>query len=97
MSKLTRKAVLKLARLSRLKLSDEEVDRFAIELTHILEYVETLNSVDVRGLEPTYQVTGLKNVTRSDEIKKYQAQPKDLLDSALAIRDGQYKVKRVIE
>jgi aspartyl-tRNA(Asn)/glutamyl-tRNA(Gln) amidotransferase subunit C len=96
MSKLTRKAVLKLARLSRLKLSDEEVDRFAVELTHILEYVETLNSVDVQGLEPTYQVTGLKNVTRYDEIKKYQAQPKDLLARAPAAKDGQYKVKRIV-
>ena len=96
MSKLTRKAVLKLARLSRLKLSDEQVDRFAVELTHILKYVETLNSVNVEGLEPTYQVTGLKNVTREDEIKKYQAQPSDLLADAPAIKDGQYKVKRVI-
>lgn len=96
MSKLTRKAVLKLARLSHLKLSDEEVDRFAVELTHILEYVETLNSVNVHGLEPTYQVTGLKNVTRDDKIKSYQAQPKDLLANAPAIKDGQFMVKRVV-
>lgn len=93
---MTRDAVLKLAQLSYLKLTDEEVDRFAVELSHILGYVEILNSVDVGDLEPTYQVTGLKNVARNDEIKSYQAQPKDLLVNAPAIKDGQFKVKRVI-
>lgn len=96
MSRLTRQAVLKLAYLNRLKLSDEEVDRFATELTEILEYVEILNSVDTTGLEPTYQVTGLKNVTRADKIKKYQADLEGLLASAPAIQNGQFKVKRVI-
>jgi aspartyl-tRNA(Asn)/glutamyl-tRNA(Gln) amidotransferase subunit C len=71
MSKLTRDDVLKLAQLSRLKLTDEEIERFRDELSSILEYVEKLNAVDVSGLEPTYQVTGLKNVMRKDESIDY--------------------------
>jgi aspartyl-tRNA(Asn)/glutamyl-tRNA(Gln) amidotransferase subunit C len=96
MSKLSRDDVLKLARLSRLKLSDEEIEKFRGELSEILEYVEILNKVDTTGLEPTSQVTGLKNVMRKDEVRDYGYEPADLLKNAPAIQDGQFKVKRVL-
>lgn len=85
-----------MAHLSRLKLTEEEIERFSTELGEILEYVEVLEGVDVGGLEPTYQVTGLKNVMRSDEVIEYQAQPADLLKGAPALEKKQFKVKRVI-
>ncbi|HLG91045.1 MAG TPA: Asp-tRNA(Asn)/Glu-tRNA(Gln) amidotransferase subunit GatC [Candidatus Saccharimonadales bacterium] len=97
MSKLTRDQVLKLAHLSRLKLSDEEIERFSQELSEILTYVEMLDKADTQGLEPTYQVTGLKNVMRDDEVIDYQAKPQNLLAGAPAIEKNQFKVKRVIE
>ncbi|HVX58283.1 MAG TPA: Asp-tRNA(Asn)/Glu-tRNA(Gln) amidotransferase subunit GatC [Candidatus Saccharimonadales bacterium] len=96
MSKLTREDVLKLAHLSRLKLSEEEIDKFRGELSEILEYVEQLDKVDVSGLEPTYQVTGLKNVTRHDEVKDYGYKLDALLAQAPAIEKNQFKVKRVL-
>jgi len=97
MSKLSRDDVLKLARLSRLKLTEEEIEKYRTELSSILEYVQMLNSVDVSDLEPTYQVTGLKNVMRADEVRPYQAKSDELLKNAPAIEKGQFKVKRVIE
>lgn len=96
MSKLSRDAVLKLAQLSRLKLSDDEIERFRKELSAILDYVEVLEKVNVAGLEPTYQVTGLKNVMRDDKIIDYQASPKELLKNAPALEKNQFKVKRVL-
>ena len=96
MSKLTRDAVLKLAKLSRLKLTNEEVERFSEELSSILDYVRTLDKVDTGGLEPTYQVTGLKNVMREDTPVDYQAKPADLLKGAPATEKNQFKVKRVL-
>jgi aspartyl-tRNA(Asn)/glutamyl-tRNA(Gln) amidotransferase subunit C len=96
MSKLSRDDVLKLAALSKLTLSDEEVEKLRGELSRILDYVEVLNQVDVAGLEPTYQVTGLKNVTRPDEIKDYGYGPQDLLKNAPATQDNQFKVKRIL-
>ncbi len=96
MSKLSRDDVLKLAQLSRLKLSDEEIERFRGELSSILEYVEQLNQVDTSGLEPTSQVTGLKNVMRADVVKDYGYKTADLLKNAPAIQDNQFKVKRVL-
>jgi aspartyl-tRNA(Asn)/glutamyl-tRNA(Gln) amidotransferase subunit C len=97
MSKLSREQVLKLARLCRLKLTDEEIERFRNDLSEILTYVESLNNADTDGLEPTYQITGLKNVMRDDEPADYQAKPSELLAIAPAIEKHQYKVKRVLE
>lgn len=96
MAKLTRDDVLKLAALCRLKLSDAELERLSVELPSILDYVEQLASVDVSGLEPTDQVTGLTNVMRPDEIRDYQAKPADLLKGVPNTEANQIKVKRMI-
>lgn len=96
MSKLSHDDVLKLAQLARLKLTDEEVNEFAGELSEILQYVESLGKVDVKGLKPTNQVTGLKNVTRSDEIKNYGYDVADLMKNLPEQKDGHIKVKRMI-
>jgi aspartyl-tRNA(Asn)/glutamyl-tRNA(Gln) amidotransferase subunit C len=96
MAKLTEEDVLKLARLAKLELTDDEVKKFADEMNEILAYVEQLQSVDVSGLEPTYQVTGLSNVMRSDVIKDYGISREELLKNLPAQEGGQIKVKRVL-
>lgn len=96
MATLTREDVLKLARLARIELSDEEVDEFAGEFSEILAYVEKLQSVNVDGLQPTSQVTGLTNVTRNDEVLDYGYQPKDLLKNVPKVKDEQIKVNKMI-
>jgi aspartyl-tRNA(Asn)/glutamyl-tRNA(Gln) amidotransferase subunit C len=96
MAKLSREDVLKLARLSRLRLTEEEIVQYQTELSAILEYVEQLSSADTSDLEPTSQVTGLTNVTRDDEIIEYQASPQELLKNAPAVSNNQFKVKRVL-
>lgn len=96
MARLTREDVLKLAQLARLELSEEEVEEYSAELSELLQYVEQLGSVDVEGLEPTQQVTGLTNVTREDEVKNYGYEPTDLLKNLPDVKDDQIKVKRMI-
>jgi aspartyl-tRNA(Asn)/glutamyl-tRNA(Gln) amidotransferase subunit C len=97
MSKLSRDDVLKLAALSKLRLSDEEIERFRVELSEILNYVEALDNVDTGDLGPTYQVTGLKNVMRKDETKDYGYKSQELLKNApMPTQDEQFKVKRVL-
>lgn len=96
MTKLLREDILKLAQLSRLGLTDAEVDEFTEELTAILGYVEQLSDVDVNGLEPTSQVTGLTNVTRADAIKDYGYQAADLLKNVPQVEGDLIKVKRMI-
>ena len=60
--------VKKLAKLSHLKLSEQEAEKYQAELNAILGYVEQLQSADIEGLEPTYQVSGNKNVVREDVV-----------------------------
>lgn len=96
MSKLTREDVLKLAQLARLELSDAEIEEYRSELSEILQYVEQLQSVDIDGLEPTQQVTGLTNVTREDVIADYGYDPKDLQKNLPDSANNEIKVKRMI-
>ena len=96
MAKLTREDVLKLARLARLQLTDTEIENFLAEISAILGYVEQLQEVDLDGLKPTYQVTGLKNVTRPDQEVTYGPTVAELLKNAPATEDGSIKVKRML-
>jgi aspartyl-tRNA(Asn)/glutamyl-tRNA(Gln) amidotransferase subunit C len=61
-----RDQVLHVAKLARLRVSDDEVDRMAGELSKILEHVETMNELDLEGVQPTSHVVDLTNVLRED-------------------------------
>ncbi len=62
-----REQVLHVARLARLRLTDEEVERMSSELSSILEHVERINELDLEGVEPTSHVIDVENVLRPDE------------------------------
>jgi aspartyl-tRNA(Asn)/glutamyl-tRNA(Gln) amidotransferase subunit C len=64
---LAREEVLKVGRLGRIRLSDAEVDRFALQLSSILEYVDKLRELDTRNVEPLVHALPLHNVLRKDE------------------------------
>jgi aspartyl-tRNA(Asn)/glutamyl-tRNA(Gln) amidotransferase subunit C len=96
MGQLLRDDILKLAQLSRLALTDEETDEFASEISEILKYVEQLQEVEIEGIVPTNQVTGLTNVMRDDEEIDYGYNPQDLLKNVPTVEDNQLKVKRMI-
>jgi aspartyl-tRNA(Asn)/glutamyl-tRNA(Gln) amidotransferase subunit C len=66
-SVIDREQVLHVAKLARLKLSDDEVERMASELSGILEHVEHIGELDLDGVEPTSHVIALENVLRPDE------------------------------
>lgn len=66
-SRLTDEQVRGVAHLARLKLSDEEVERFTQQIGEILTYVEQLNEVDTDGVEPMAHAIELSNVLREDE------------------------------
>lgn len=87
---------MKLASLSALHVSDDEAKKLQAELQNILKFVEQLDSVDTTGVEPTYQVTGLEDVWREDEIIDYGLDRDALLKNAPDSQDGQIKVKRVL-
>jgi aspartyl-tRNA(Asn)/glutamyl-tRNA(Gln) amidotransferase subunit C len=62
-----RDQVLHVAKLARLRLTDEEVDRMSGELSTILDHIETISELDLDGVAPTSHVVQLENVLREDE------------------------------
>jgi aspartyl-tRNA(Asn)/glutamyl-tRNA(Gln) amidotransferase subunit C len=62
-----REQVLHVARLSRLRLTEPEVERMSSELSGILEHVDRISELDLDGVEPTSHVVALENVLRPDE------------------------------
>jgi aspartyl-tRNA(Asn)/glutamyl-tRNA(Gln) amidotransferase subunit C len=62
-----REQVLHVARLARLALSEEEVEKMSRELSGILEHVDRIAELDLDEVEPTSHVVELENVLRPDE------------------------------
>lgn len=97
MTKITTDDVRKLARLARLRLSDDEIEKYKTEFANILGYVDQLKIADTEGLEPTYQVNRLSTVLRPDQIIDYGTSQESLLGNVPKVDSGQIKVKRVIK
>ena len=68
MTTITINDVQRLASLSSLHLSDDEAQALQGDLERIIKYIEQLGELDTTGVDPTYQVTGLENVWRDDEV-----------------------------
>ena len=62
-----RKDVEHVARLARLALSDAELERMREQLNGILSYIDKLNALDTRDVEPTSHAVPMVNVMREDE------------------------------
>lgn len=89
--------ILKLAKLSKLVLSDDEVEEMRNELSQILEFVSKLSTADVKDIKPTDQVTGLTTVLREDEAIDYGYQVKDLMKNVPRIEGNYIKVPRMLQ
>jgi aspartyl-tRNA(Asn)/glutamyl-tRNA(Gln) amidotransferase subunit C len=86
-----RDQVLHVARLARLKLTDEEVERISGELSGILDHVERISELDLDGVEPTSHVIELENVLRPDQPRP--SWPRDrILEPAPDPADGAFRV-----
>ena len=96
MADISKDDVRKLARLARIALNDDQLDHFVQEIQNILGYVERLNSLDLKDVEPTYQVAGLTNVMRDDVLIDYKTDQTALLKNVPQTEDGSIKVKRVL-
>ena len=84
-----------LASLSSLALADDEVDGLRQDLENIIGYIKQLGGLDTSGVEPTYQVTGLANVWREDEVQPGVSR-EALLNLAPEKQNNQVKVPQVL-
>jgi aspartyl-tRNA(Asn)/glutamyl-tRNA(Gln) amidotransferase subunit C len=86
-----REQVLHVARLARLRLAEEEVERMAGELSGILEHVDRIAELDLEGVEPTSHVVDLENVLRPDEPRPSWPRER-ALEQAPDPADGAFRV-----
>lgn len=95
--KLTTDEIKHVVNLARLELSETEVEKYGDQLSDVLAYINQLQEVDVSGVEPTAQITGMVNVLREDIIEDWdKAEVTNTLAEAPEMEDGQVMVKRVL-
>lgn len=66
------------AKLAKLKLTPDEEKKYKSQLSQILDYINKLNEVDTKNIEPTFNTTGLKNTFRKDETSPSLSQQEAL-------------------
>ncbi|MFQ3661663.1 MAG: Asp-tRNA(Asn)/Glu-tRNA(Gln) amidotransferase subunit GatC [Chloroflexaceae bacterium] len=88
--------VLHVARLARLRLDSEELERMRSQLSAILNHIAMLQEVDVSGVPPTAQVTDLVTVLRPDEVTE-ELSREAALANAPDQRDGMFRVRAVFD
>lgn len=94
--KITAADVKHVAKLSRIKLTEEEIAKYTDQLESILEYIEKLDGVDTSNVDATAQVTNMSSVLRKDEVKPSLTQ-EEALSTTEHKEKGYFKVKAVIK
>lgn len=88
--------VRRIARLARLQFDPEEEQRLAVEMSAILDYMETLKELDTTDVPPMSHVLDLTNVARPDEVKQRITRDEALKNAPES--DGAFfRVPKVIE
>lgn len=88
--------VRRVAQLSRLELTEQEINQFSVQLKAIVDYIEKINQLDVSGVEPLAHCLPIQNVFRDDQVAPS-------LDTAAALsnapdsQDGYFKVPKILD
>ena len=94
--KLTDEEIKHIALLARLGISEDEVAKFRGQISNILENFEILQEVDTSDVQPTSQVTGLRNIVKKDEAIPSLSQ-REIMANAPQEEDGFFKIRAVLE
>ena len=78
---LSKEDVLKIAALSKLEFSENEIEKFRVDLNKIFDYMEELNGIDTNNIEPLFNVLDLKDALRKDEVEDAKIK-KEILSNA---------------
>jgi aspartyl-tRNA(Asn)/glutamyl-tRNA(Gln) amidotransferase subunit C len=92
---LTIDEVAHVARLARLALTSEELERFTHQLGAVLEHASDVAALDLDGVEPTAHPLPLVNVVRPDEVTPCLDRD-EVLAQAPAVEDGQFRVPQIL-
>jgi aspartyl-tRNA(Asn)/glutamyl-tRNA(Gln) amidotransferase subunit C len=94
--KIDQALVRKVAKLSRLELTDQEVEEFTDQLSAILDYMAKLNELDTTGVEPLAHCLPVNNLLREDRVKESLGTERTLANAPQ--RDGDFfKVPKIMD
>ncbi|MDQ3099509.1 MAG: Asp-tRNA(Asn)/Glu-tRNA(Gln) amidotransferase subunit GatC [bacterium] len=93
---LTREDVLHISKLSRISLTDAEVEKFQVQLSAIIGYIDQLNEVDTTGIEPTINTTGIIDRMRED-LQKASFTQEEALSNSKDTHNGFFAVPNVFD
>mgnify|MGYP000855255052 FL=1 len=86
-----------IASLARLKVSDQEAEHYAQELSKVFGYIDELKMVDVKDIEATTNISGLANNLRDDKINQWSVTERETaLKQAERDELGRVKVKKIM-
>ena len=94
--KIDKNTILKIAKLTRVKINNNEIDELSNQLSSILDWVEILNEVDTDNIEPLSNVSKSKLYLRKDEKNK-EDKSNDVLSNAPEKLENYFVVPKVIE
>jgi aspartyl-tRNA(Asn)/glutamyl-tRNA(Gln) amidotransferase subunit C len=94
-AKISKEDVRYVAKLARLNLSAEDMERFTLQLNSILSYMDKLNELDTSNVEPMSHVTDVYNAFRDDVVGESFAR-EVALENAPDTEQGFFKVPRII-
>jgi len=87
-----------IAKLARIKLTNKEEEKFANDLSSILNYIDKLNEVDTENIKPIQQITGLETVIRKDEVTNKDPKIAErILSQAPEKQNNYFKVPKILE
>lgn len=94
--KISTQEVEHVAHLARLEISDQEKDKFTSQLNDILLYIDKLNELDIKGVEPISHAIAVTNAFREDKVVESIGTEKSLANAPDA-RGEFFRVPKVIE
>lgn len=94
-ARITREDVAHVARLARLSVSEEELERFTGQLAAVLEHAEDVAALDTDGVPPTAHPLPLENVLRDDVVRP-SLDRAEVLAAAPAVEDDRFRVPPVL-
>ena len=90
-----KETVKHVANLARLKLSEEEIEKFAIELSVVEDSFSEIKKIDTEKVNPTFQPVEIKNVLREDKEKESLSE-EEVFDNTEHKEDGYFKGPRIV-
>ena len=87
---------MRMAALSKLELAEEDMEKYRIELSTVLQFIEQLGELDTEGVEPSCRIMRQAGAMRKDEVKPSMDKEKVLMN-AERVEAGYFKVPKIVE